>query len=181
MHLQGKRAFVTGATGFLGPYLVEALLKRGAQVTALVRRPISPEAKALAAKGATLVEGDVTEVTTLEARGCDVFFHNAAVVGHGLTKRLRRHLFEVNVEGTRNALSAARRAGITRFVHTSSIAVIGDTRGEVADEGFPRNPWFRSYYEQSKLEAHLLVMGAEDLNPVLPMRPFGRRQSQVFA
>lgn len=160
MDLNGRHVFVTGATGFLGRHLVDGLLARGANVTALVRA--TSDASHLRSRGVTLVEGDVTELETIDARGCEVFFHNAAWVGFGLLKKKRARMFETNVEGTRNALSAATRAGVRKFVLTSSTAVVGDTRGEVANEAFPRSPWYKSAYEQSKLEAHLLVQGSRE-------------------
>ncbi|MFN7947478.1 MAG: NAD-dependent epimerase/dehydratase family protein [Blastocatellia bacterium] len=117
------RAFVTGATGFLGGNLVRELLADGCQVRALVRA--GSDLRNVAGLPVEIVEGSLDDVPQLAAQigGCDVVFHVAA--HYSLWARDRASIYQVNVEGTKNLLRAARTARVSRFVHTSSVAAIG--------------------------------------------------------
>ncbi len=126
-------ALVTGATGFIGANLVEALAQRGWQVRALHRA--SSSLKALAGLAYESAIGDVTEPASLAAamRGVDVVFHVAAVADYWRSDPGR--LMRVNVDGTRNVLRAAREAGVRRVVFTSSCAALGQPLfGQALDE-----------------------------------------------
>lgn len=153
--LQGTRVFLTGGTGFLGRYTAKLLVDAGATVTALHRA--TSDTRHLRNLGVTLVEGDVLHPDTLHVGDADVVVHLAAVVAFGLPPRLREDMVRVNVEGTRHVLDAAAEAGVERFVHTSSIATIGETHGGVATETSPRASESKSVYEQSKTTAHDLA------------------------
>jgi UDP-glucose 4-epimerase len=115
---------VTGATGFIGRVLVDALARAG-RVRALVRRH-DARAEALARSGVDLTVGDLAEpdTATLLVRGADVVIHCAAQMG--LADPARSH--EVNVIGTERLARAARAAGARRFIYVSSISVLGGTR-----------------------------------------------------
>lgn len=117
------RAFVTGATGFVGGNLVRELLSDGAKVRALVRH--GSDQRNLTGLQVELVEGDLTDSRQLaeKIRGCDMVFHVAA--HYSLWRRERAAIYRVNVEGTQNLLRAARTAQVRRFIHTSSVAAIG--------------------------------------------------------
>jgi dihydroflavonol-4-reductase len=153
--------FLTGATGFIGQPLTEALTRRGWAVTALVRRPEAPAARALARLGARLAEGDVvtSEPAALQAamRGADVVIHNAGWYELGVAGRARKPMRAVNVDGARRALEAAWAAGVPRIVFTSSTVALGDTGGQEADETFQRRAAPGSWYEQTKAEAHQIA------------------------
>lgn len=126
-------ALVTGATGFVGANLVEALNARGWSVRAL-HRP-SSSLKALAGLHYESALGDVTEPASLGAAmaGVDVVFHVAAVADYWRSDIGR--MMRVNVEGTRNVLQAALAAGVRRVVFTSSCASLGrPSFGQVLDE-----------------------------------------------
>ena len=126
-------ALVTGATGFIGANLVEALAQRGWQVRALHRA--SSSLKALAGLAYEPAIGDVTEPASLAAamRGVDVVFHVAAVADYWRSDPSR--LMRVNVDGTRNVLRAAHEAGVRRVVFTSSCAALGQPPfGRALDE-----------------------------------------------
>lgn len=149
--------FLTGANGFIGMKLVEELSYAGHTVRCLVRspekfRPLS------GLSGVTPVIGDLDSVHILEAaaRGCDTVFHLAAFAKPW--SKDKSLPFRVNVTGTENLLKAAQRAGVRRFVFTSSAAVIGPSPGsDPIDEEYPRTVPFFNEYEDTKAAAEKLV------------------------
>ena len=112
---------VTGATGFLGGHLVQALLARGDGVRALVRSPEAAEP--LGRLGVELVQGDITNKYAIRAAvaECDNIFHLAGIVSHDLADLPQMRV--VNVEATRAVLEAAEPGA--RVVHVSSVAALG--------------------------------------------------------
>lgn len=145
---------ITGATGFVGGRLTEQLLEAGYRVRLLARTP--SDASDLAAQGAEVVEGDLTDPEAIERAidGVDGVFHLAAIYRlGGDLERMRA----VNVEGTRHVLDAARDADVSRVVYCGSDTSLGNTHGEVCDESKRHEGEFRSHYEQTKHEAHRLV------------------------
>ncbi|UMG93245.1 NAD-dependent epimerase/dehydratase family protein [Nocardioides sp. TF02-7] len=148
------RYAMTGATGFLGGELARQLRSSGHDVVALVRDPA--KAGPLQADGVRLVEGDLGNADALDRllEGADGFFHVAGWYRHG--RREHAALRRANVEGTREALEAARRARV-RTVYTSTIAINSDTRGQVPDETYEHaGPW-AAEYDRTKWEAHRLA------------------------
>jgi len=157
------RAFVTGATGFLGSHVAEQLAARGDAVRALAR-PGSARSH-LDSLHVEIVAGDLRTpadwMPSLE--GIDVVFHCAAVVGDWG----RWPDFEaVSVGGTRAIVEAAARGGVKRFVHLSSTAVYGlrQVRGRRVDEDAPlRGDSLRwGYYGRAKVAAERIVREAHD-------------------
>lgn len=129
------RVLVTGGTGFVGRNLVHLLVEQGHEVTVLHRESSKliglPE-------GISYRIGDVTQADTIQ--GCceemDWVYHVAGEVTWG--KKHRDRMFAINVEGSRNIAKEALRAGVKRFIHTSSAAAIGLPRqGVIADENYP--------------------------------------------
>ena len=118
------RAFVTGATGFIGASIVRELLKDGWQVRALVR-PGSDRAN-LAGLEVETFEGDLGGEEPLKRglAGCDALFHAAA--DYRLWTRDPAAMYRANVDGTRNILSAALAAGVGKVVYTSSVGTLGN-------------------------------------------------------
>ena len=116
-------ALVTGATGFVGAAVARALLAAGWRVRVLVRA--GADRGNLRHLAADIVEGDLADVNSLERAldGCTGLFHVAA--DYRLGARDPEPLYRTNVDGTRNILSAARKAGVPRIVYTSSVATIG--------------------------------------------------------
>jgi len=145
------RYFVTGATGFVGGAVTHQLLSAGHGVRALVRS--REKAAALAAAGAELHEGDITDPASLREpmRGVDGVFHIAAWYKVGVVEPLAR---TINVEGTRNVLEAMRESGVPRGVYTSTIAINSDTHGAVVDESYRFDGHHLSVYDETKAEAH---------------------------
>ena len=117
------KALVTGATGFVGAAVARALLRGQWQVRVLARR--GSDRRNLRSLDVEVSEGDLTDMDSLQraAQGCDGLFHVAA--DYRLGARDPAELYRANVEGTRNVLSAAHRAGVRRIVYTSSVATIG--------------------------------------------------------
>src|SRR5205085_8710502 len=111
--------------GFVGGALIAALRARGVFVRALARSEAA--AAKVAAHGGEVVAGDLGDAAALGAgmRGCDVVFHAAA---HASDVGPRATFFAVNVAGTQNALAAARAAGVPRFLHVSTEAVLAGGR-----------------------------------------------------
>jgi nucleoside-diphosphate-sugar epimerase len=154
------KIFLTGGTGFIGQPLTRALLKRGWQVTALVRNPESSPAKAIQALGAKLTPGDVTGRESLRAAmaGVDLVFHNAGWYELGVVGPAREKMRAINVLGTENVLGLAVELSIPKILYTSSTTALGDTGGAVADESFQRAAPTLTVYEQTKTEAHAIAL-----------------------
>lgn len=149
------RAFVTGATGFVGGRLAARLRERGDEVAALVRDP--GKAGRLRELGCAIVEGDLSSRAALASamEGCEGVFHVAAIYRNGVPRSKRGELFAANVTGTENVLDAATDAGVSRVVYVSSNVAFGDTRGEVVDETYePSEGPYVSLYHETKALAH---------------------------
>ena len=134
------KTLVTGAGGFIGSAVVRALVAQGRAVRATLAPGESPAN--LAGLDVERVTVDVCDRAAVAAavRGCDVVYHLAAIYSLWLPDE--SVIFRVNVEGTKNVLGAAARAGVRRIVHTSSIAAIGvPPPGQLADEQFVWNHW----------------------------------------
>jgi uncharacterized protein YbjT (DUF2867 family) len=128
---------VTGGTGFIGHHVVHALRARDVRVRALVRD--RRRASRLAAWGAELVVGDVTDLTVLRAAcvGVDAVVHNVAII-----KGSRSDFENVMEHGTRNLVSAAQGAGVRRFVLASALGLDERSRGVV--------PYFTAKWEMER-------------------------------
>ena len=169
-------AFVTGATGFLGSHVARVLADQGADLRLLVRS--TSNLKNLEGLKAETATGDLRDAASLEKAmsGCDAVFHVAA--DYRLWVRDPDEMYRSNVEGTRAILEAARKNGVRRVVHTSSVATIGFTGdGQSADEDSPValadmiGPYKRSKFmaEQISLEAGRSGMDVITVNPTTPV------------
>jgi len=150
------RYFVTGATGFIGGHLARELLAAGNDVIVLARD--TAKASDLAAQGAQVVRGDVTDKESMRApmTGADGVYHVAG--WYKLGRKHREMCQRVNVDGTRNVLELMQALGIPRGVYTSTVGVFGDTKGQLVDESYRadgrRMP---TAYERTKWAAHYEV------------------------
>jgi dihydroflavonol-4-reductase len=150
------RAYVTGATGFIGSRLARALLDRGWDVTVLARVP--ERAQALADAGARIAIGDITDPASLATSmpGHDAVFHLAAWYAIGVRDAARME--QINVGGTLNVLDAAASAAIPKIVYCSTIAALGSLPGGgISDESDVHEGSFGSNYERTKLRAHQIA------------------------
>jgi nucleoside-diphosphate-sugar epimerase len=151
-----SRFFVTGATGFLGGELVKQLIGRGHHVTALVRS--LDKATLLKTLGVQLHVGDITDRESLRApmEAVDGVFHVAAYYKIGVRDDPAT-AERINVEGTRNVLDIAGELAVPRIVYTSTVGVLGDTRGRLEDETHYAPGPFLTEYDRTKWKAHYEV------------------------
>lgn len=160
-------AFVTGATGLLGNNLVRELIATGWRVRALVRSPDKAR-RQFDGLDVEIVRGDMLDVPGFAPAlaGVDTIFHTAAYFRDSY--KGGRHwdaLFAANVEGTRHLLDHAYDAGVRRFVHTSSIAVLHGPRGAVIDETMLRDERDADDYYRSKILSDHVVLAFLDAHP----------------
>ena len=128
-----KRAFITGATGFVGAAVARTLVAAGWELRGLTRP--SSDRRNLSGLPIEMVTGDLRDPDSYSSAlaGCEALFHVAA--DYRLWAPHPQDLYAINVEGTRALLLAAERAGVARIVYTSSVAtlrLVGD--GTIADE-----------------------------------------------
>ena len=173
------RAFLTGATGFVGSHVARELADQGGELRLLVRA--SSNTKNIADLKADLVTGDLREPLSFASAlsGCDAVFHVAA--DYRLWVRDPDEMYRSNVEGTRALLEAARKNNVRRVVYTSSVATMGFTSdGRLADEDSPValddmiGPYKRSKFmaEQVAIEA---ARAGQEVIIVNPTTPVGER------
>ena len=188
MDWKNKTVLVTGAGGFIGSQLVEALLSEGAQVRAFVRYNSRGDPGFLKLMPAELSErlevisGDLRDKSAIydAIRDCDLVYHLGALISIPYSYRHPAEVAEVNFMGTLNVLMACRELGIARLVHTSTSEVYGTARRAPIDEEHPLQG--QSPYSASKIGADKLAESfycAYNL-PVVTVRPFntfGPRQS----
>lgn len=145
---------VTGASGFLGHNLIPRLCKAGYQVRALVRP--SSDVSFLLRYGVELAYAeDITDDAAVHkaCQGCQFVVHAA---GHFRFWGNLPTFWQTNVEGTAAVLASALEAGVERFIHISTVVVIGKTeQGQMIDESTPRQP--QDPYQRTKMEGEDLV------------------------
>ena len=183
-----RRVLVTGAGGFIGTHLVDALVERGAKVTALVRYNsrndwgMLEERYRNGADGMRVILGDVTDAGCVRkaVEGNEVVFHLAALIGIPYSYEAPESYVRTNMLGTLNVLSASVSAGVERAIHTSTSEVYGTALYTPIDEAHPLQG--QSPYSASKIAADKMAEAyfcSFDL-PVVTLRPFntyGPRQS----
>lgn len=159
--MAAQRFIVTGVTGFVGGALARALLARGDQVIGAGRRPV-PQLETLGAEFLPLDLTTHTDPHSLASRlqGVDGVFHVAAKVQLWGSEE---EFLRVNVRGTEMLLSAARAAGVSRFVYTSSPSVVADGTDLCGvDETRPYPKHYEAAYPRSKSIAERAVLAASD-------------------
>jgi dihydroflavonol-4-reductase len=164
------KVLVTGATGFLGGYLIDPLLRRGHTVRALVR-PGRPRHNVGNRDDIELVEGDLLDPASLvrACQGVDGLIHGAVHDGYWSKQNdLQRR---TNEGGTESLYNAARGANLERVVHVSTVATIGPTRdGTVLDETSPwmeRHLGMRYVFDKRATEAAALRAAEQGLGVVI--------------
>ncbi len=172
---------LTGATGFVGSHVAEALVRRGDTVRTLARA--GSDTTFLESLGATVIRGDLTDSEALtRAEGCDVVVNCAAKVGDwGHVDGYRA----VNVEGLRHLLDATLGRSLHRVVHVSSLGVYAARHHYGTDETEPLPNDHIDGYTQSKVEAERLALQyhRKQKVPVTILRPgfvYGPRDRTVL-
>jgi dihydroflavonol-4-reductase len=173
------KAFVTGATGFVGTHVARLLEEEGAELRILVRP--SSDLRNIEDLKAERVIGDLrdAEFVAKAMSGCDVVFHVAA--DYRLWIRDPEQMYRSNVEGTRGVLQAARKNQVRRVVYTSSVATMGfRSDGDSADENSPVTlEHMIGHYKRSKYLAEEVALAAGrtgmDVVVVNPTTPVGEK------
>jgi nucleoside-diphosphate-sugar epimerase len=169
------KILVTGASGYIGNNLAHTIANMGMKVHALIR---SDAAKALLQHpNIEIFKGDILEKESLATamKGCKQVYHTAARVGAWAKDP---HVFyDVNVEGTRNVLEAAKASGVEKFVFTSTCGVIGPSLVEPMKEDDTRITGFGMDYDRSKKMGEDIVLkyAGEGLHAVIvcPSKVYG--------
>jgi len=173
------RALVTGASGFIGGNLTRELVRQGYQVRALIRK--GSDLRHLEQLELELVEGDLLDNDSLKRAldGCTLLFHAAAM--YTFWSSSEQLIYDTNVQGTENILTAARRSGVQKVVYTSSESVVGiDEGATLGNENMQASlDHIPGAYKKSKFMAEriALQMNREGLpvvivNPTTPIGPY---------
>jgi NAD dependent epimerase/dehydratase len=186
--MNGARVLVTGAGGFIGSHLTEAVVRAGAQVTAMVHYNSASSIGNLSLLNSetraalTIAAGNIEDADFVARamEGQEIVLHLAALIAIPYSYVAPRSYVRTNVEGTLNVMEAARRLGTRRVVHTSTSEVYGTARTTPINEDHPLQG--QSPYSASKIGADMI---AESYfrsfdTPVVTLRPFntyGPRQS----
>ncbi|HKR96130.1 MAG TPA: hopanoid-associated sugar epimerase [Candidatus Angelobacter sp.] len=171
------KAFITGATGFVGSHVARALASEGAELRLLVRSTSRKDN--IAELRAETVVGDLREPESLKKAmaGCEFVFHVAA--DYRLWVRDPQEMYRANVEGTRAIIQAAQQSSVKRVIYTSSVATMGFTReGHIAGEDSPVSiKDMVGHYKRSKFMAEEIALeaGRKGANVVVvnPTTPIG--------
>lgn len=188
MNMKGMRVLVTGADGFIGSHLVEALVEAGATVRAFVLYNAFNSWGWLDTVEARIKEeievfsGDIRDPFGVQkaTRGCRAVFHLAALIAIPYSYIAPKAYVDTNVGGTLNVLEAARSAGVEKVIHTSTSEVYGTAQYVPIDESHPLRG--QSPYAATKIGADQLALSYHLSfgTPVAIVRPFntyGPRQS----
>jgi nucleoside-diphosphate-sugar epimerase len=171
------RAFITGASGFIGGHLAERLVRQGWTVRGFDVRARKPEDK-----NVETVTGDIRDAGLLRnvLPGTDVLFHLASALG--FSQIGDEEFYAINAEGTRTVLAAAEVSGVRRIVHFSSAGVLGHVNDELANESYPLNP--QDIYDRSKLEGEKIAVAAarsgQNVSVVRPGWVYGPGDRRTF-
>ncbi|HET6842422.1 MAG TPA: hopanoid-associated sugar epimerase [Candidatus Angelobacter sp.] len=173
------KAFITGATGFVGSHVARLLAEQGADLRLLVRP--SSRADNIAGLKADRVVGDLRQPDSLKKamEGCEFVFHVAA--DYRLWVRDPQEMYRANVEGTQAIIRAAQESGVRRVIYTSSVATMGFTQaGHIADENSPVTlADMVGHYKRSKFMAEQIALeagrGGANVVVVNPTTPIGEQ------
>jgi UDP-glucose 4-epimerase len=176
-----ERALVTGAAGFMGSHVTEAVLALGMDVVAT--DDLSGGFRENVPVGADWIQGDVRDVDfvrSLFARGpYDYVYHLAAYAAEGLSHFIRRYNYRTNLEASVNLINEAVVTGVKRFVFTSSIAVYGAGQVPMREDMTPRpeDPYGVSKYAVELDLAAASHMFDLDYTVFRPHNVYGERQN----
>jgi len=186
--LNGRKFLVTGAGGFIGSHLVESLVQRGAEVTAMIRYSssaslgnlefVAPEVKG----NFRVIAGNIDDGDFVmhAMQGIDAVCHLAALIAIPYSYVAPRSYVRTNVEGTLNVVEAARRLSVERVVHTSTSEVYGTALTVPISEKHPlqgQSPYSASKIGADKIAESYFRSFDTDVVTLRPFNTFGPRQS----
>jgi dTDP-glucose 4,6-dehydratase len=182
----GKRVAITGAGGFIGSHLAEALVEAGAIVRAMVHYNALGSYSWLEASpqrdNMEILAGDIADRDSVKrlVGSSEIVFHLAALIAIPYSYHAPASYVRTNIEGTLNVLQAARDANVERLIHTSTSEVYGTARYTPIDENHPlqgQSPYSATKIGADKLvESFYLSFGVPAVT-VRPFNTFGPRQS----
>ncbi len=188
MDWTGKRVLVTGASGFIGSHLVEALVGEGATVRALAHynsrndagllRRLPPDVQ----REVDVFYGDLKDPWSVHQamEGTETVFHLGALIGIPYSYVNPYDVVQTNVLGTYHVLAAARDLGVGRVVHTSTSEVYGSAQYVPIDENHPlqgQSPYSASKIGADKLAESFYLSFELPVSTVRPFNTYGPRQS----
>jgi NAD dependent epimerase/dehydratase len=186
--LEGRRVLVTGAGGFIGSHLVEALVSEGAHVRALVHynsrndRGHLEQVRADVAGEVEVVAGEIQDPFSVAGAvaGCEIVFHLAALIGIPYSYQAPKSYVDTNILGSLNVFEAARRHGVYRVLQTSTSETYGTAQYTPIDERHPlqgQSPYSASKIGADKIaESYCRSMGL-GVTTLRPFNTYGPRQS----
>ena len=164
-------ALVTGANGFTAIYVCRQLIEKGYKVRGLVRK--NADMKLIEGVPVEFHFADLAVDTDFSTvmKDVDAVYHIAAA--YRTENVPRKYFWDVNVEGTRKLLEAAKKAGVKKFVHSSTVGVQGDIENPPAKEEYRYAPG--DYYQESKVDGEKLVLEfyQREKLPISIVRPVG--------
>ena len=172
------KAVITGASGFIGSWLADHLVRLGWDVRALIHnRSLNTDSQAIT------IKGDIRDPTSLKSafKDRDILFHLAAALGGSLLDR--KEFADINRTGTVNVLNEARSSGINKVIHFSSAGVLGAVEKKTAaEENYPPSP--KNIYDFTKLEGEktALKFASEgmDISVIRPGWVYGPGDKRTF-
>jgi NAD dependent epimerase/dehydratase len=188
VNIEGKTVLVTGAGGFIGSHLVEALDAKGAKIKTLVRYNSRNDWGMLENISSSLINdldvttGDIFDFSVVKkaVKNCDIIFHLAALIGIPYSYIAPESYVNTNIKGTLNIMQASVDEGVEKIIHTSTSEVYGTAKYVPIDENHPLQG--QSPYSASKIGADMIAQSyfLSFNAPVAIIRPFntfGPRQS----
>ena len=188
MKWQNKQVLVTGAGGFIGSHLVDALLNKGADVTAFVHYNARNDWGMLEGRyndttpNLSVIAGDVTDTLFVKKAVSEkeYVFHLAALIGIPYSYVAPESYINTNVKGTLNVMQACLDAGVKRVVHTSTSEVYGTAQYTPIDEKHPlqgQSPYSASKIGGDKIAESFYCSFGLPVTTIRPFNTFGPRQS----
>lgn len=184
----GSKVLVTGASGFIGSHLTEALVKKGCDVRILVSYDTGPNLGCIrfvpegTREKIEIVTGDIKNADDVRAaaEGVKAIFHLAALVGIPYSYAHPRSVVETNTIGTLNTLIAGKENGVEKIVHTSTSEVYGTAKHVPIDENHPlqgQSPYSASKIGADKLAESFFCSFGLPVATIRPFNQYGPRQS----
>lgn len=186
MNWESKSVLVTGAGGFIGSHLVEALVRAGAQTRAMVRYNSAGRRGWLDQSDLKddmeVIAGDIREMDSVRAalKGVDIVFHLAALIAIPYSYVSPSSYVSTNIVGTLNILQESLRSGVSRVVHTSTSEVYGTAKQVPISEEHAlqaQSPYSATKIGADKLAESFHLSFELPISVVRPFNTYGPRQS----